>query len=438
MKNSLQFVQSFFGLVVLAGLFQGCLQDKCENTYRYTVYEPVYMTYDALRDAVASEAPRDLKNPGKIYVKDNYLFVNEVDKGIHVYDNTDPSNPTPVSFINIPGNVDLSIKGSVLYADSYMDLVVIDINDPANVNEINRVEDVFPPRQYTFNNTYDPTQGVPIDWVATEKEDVYDCNIYRGGGPIFTMDQSGGGPVLASGGVNSTSTGGGGGETPATAGLGGSMARFSIVGDYLYTIDNNMMHLFDITSNGAPSNPTDINIGFGIETIFAYNGMLFIGAQNGMHIYDNSNPQNPVKLSTYAHINSCDPVVVEGTHAFVTLRSGNACAGYTDQLDVVDISNPSSPFNVKTYPMHNPFGLGIENGILMICDGTEGLKVYDANDVTNIGQNQLDHVEGFTTYDVIPVGWWQVAIVTGPDGIYQFDYTDPSNMTQLSKIAIVQ
>jgi hypothetical protein len=214
------------------------------------------------------------------------------------------------------------------------------------------------------------------------------------------------------------------------------MARFSIVGNYLYTIDDQEMHLFDISYNGTPTNSANITLGFGIETIFAYNGMLFIGTQTGMHIYDNSNPSNPVHLSTYQHMTSCDPVVVEGQYAFVTLRSGNACQGFTDQLEVVDISNPSNPTLVETYPMHNPHGLGIENATLMICDGTEGLKVFDAIDVTAIDENQLDHVTGFTTYDIIPMGWRQLAIVTGPDGIYQFDYSDPSNLIQLSKIAI--
>lgn len=432
MKLTLHSVQSIFGLFLLAGLFQGCLHDKCENTYRYSVYEPIYMSYEELRDAVASEPARDLENPGKIYVKDNFLFVNEVDKGIHVYDNTNPSSPQNIAFINIPGNVDMSIKNNVLYADSYIDLVAINISDPQNVTEISRVEDVIPQRQYVFRNTYDPANGVAIGWEETIVEDVYDCNgAPKGGGVWFTVDA--GGPVLNS---QTGGTTGGGNEQGSGTGIAGSMARFSIVQDYLYIIDDRTMHLFDISTNGLPQKTTDINVGFGIETIFSYNGMLFIGAQTGMHIYDNSNPSYPVKLSTYAHINSCDPVVVEGQYAFVTLRSGNACQGFTDQLDVVDISNPSNPSLVKTYPMHNPHGLGIENATLMICDGSEGLKVFDAIDINKIDENMLDHFTGFSTFDVIPVGWWKVAIVTGKDGIYQFDYSDPTNITQLSQIPV--
>ena len=59
---------------------------------------------------------------------------------------------------------------------------------------------------------------------------------------------------------------------------------------------------------------------------------------------DNSNPASPQLLSTYAHVNSCDPVVVEGDIAYVTLRSGNTCAGFTDQLDVINLQDPKKPY----------------------------------------------------------------------------------------------
>ena len=35
---------------------------------------------------------------------------------------------------------------------------------------------------------------------------------------------------------------------------------------------------------------------------------------------------------------SCDPVVVQGDYAFVTLRGGTECQGFSNQLDIIDIS----------------------------------------------------------------------------------------------------
>ena len=66
-------------------------------------------------------------NPGKIYFKEGYIFINEELKGIHVIDNRNPENPQNIGFIEIPGNVDIAIKNNTLYADSYIDLGAIDI-----------------------------------------------------------------------------------------------------------------------------------------------------------------------------------------------------------------------------------------------------------------------------------------------------------------------
>lgn len=88
--------------------------------------------------------PQALVNPGKIYTKDQYLFINELKEGIHIIDNRNPSAPTPVAFVRIPGNGDMAIRNNILYADSYMDLVTFDISNPSSIQAINRVQNVFP------------------------------------------------------------------------------------------------------------------------------------------------------------------------------------------------------------------------------------------------------------------------------------------------------
>src|SRR5690554_83867 len=109
-------------LLVLFVLFYSCMD---EYTEVFTANSPVYLTYDELRNAVKSTAATDLKNPGKIYFKDGYIFVNEEMKGIHIIDNRNPGSPQNIKFIEIPGNVDIAIKNNILYADSYIDLVAI-------------------------------------------------------------------------------------------------------------------------------------------------------------------------------------------------------------------------------------------------------------------------------------------------------------------------
>lgn len=129
---------------------------------------PVYMSYSELRQAVAAEAPRAMSSLGRMVIYRDHLFINEANKGLHVIDNTDPRSPNPLGFINIPGNTDVSIRDGYLYADSFVDLVVIDIRDPDQITEVNRQVDVFPYDKYqVVGDDYwfvaDPDRGVVID-----------------------------------------------------------------------------------------------------------------------------------------------------------------------------------------------------------------------------------------------------------------------------------
>lgn len=85
-----------------------------------------------------------LKNLGKVFVLGNYIFLNEIDKGVHIIDNKNPSAPVNKYFVAIPGNLDLAVKGNTLYADSYRDLLTLDISDPDNVQVKKTIENIFP------------------------------------------------------------------------------------------------------------------------------------------------------------------------------------------------------------------------------------------------------------------------------------------------------
>ena len=424
-------------------LFTGCTKDKCSTTYTYQVYEPVYMDYATLRGSVASESPRNLDNPGKIYIYGNYLFVNEVNEGVHVIDNSNPASPVNKAFINIPGNVDIAVKGSVMYADNYVDLVAIDISNPEAASELKRLENIFPQRIWDIGYYYgDPEKGIIVSWELTDKTETVEVACgeeaqtyyyygYYGG---FEGDMVGVPAIFSanSDGAQSIST-----TTTTASGQGGSMARFTIASRYLYCIDNSDMNLVDI---GEPTNPViwnKLNIGFNIETIFPYGDKLFIGSTSGMYIYDNSNPSSPVQMSVYSHVRSCDPVVVSGNYAYVTLRSGTPCQGFTNALEVIDITNLYQPVLVKSYSMYNPHGLGIDNNILFICDGDAGLKVYDAADINTIDQHLLKHYGTVQAYDVIPVSNTNVLIMIGSDGLYQYNYNNPDDIQLLSEIPVI-
>ncbi len=410
-------------------LFSSCLKDKCEQTSSYKYFKPVYMSYTDLRDAVKSTPSQELNEVGKVYYKDNFIYVNEVNKGIHVIDNTNPSSPQNVSFINIPGNIDMAVKGNILYADSYIDLVAIDISNPTNIAEVNRVTEVFPTRIYTYGYVGDISAGVIVDWIERDTIVVQDCNTYY---PLSYENQYSGDVLMMSSSFSSSTT------TTTTSspgtGLAGSMARFCIYQNYLYTLDDRNMKLFDINNPSNPIPGNIINIGWNIETIFPYMDKLFIGSTNGVFIFNNSNPSSPTQIAQFVHATSCDPVIVSGNYAYSTLRSGTSCQGFTNQLDIIDITNISNPVLKVSYQMTNPHGLGMDGTTLFICDAAGGLRVYDTTDPLNMISKQV--ISGFIPFDVIPVN--NVLIVVATDGLYQYDYSNTSSLQLLSKITIVQ
>ncbi|MBS4012293.1 MAG: hypothetical protein KGZ97_00850 [Bacteroidetes bacterium] len=210
-------------------------------------------------------------------------------------------------------------------------------------------------------------------------------------------------------------------------GTGGSMARFTIKDNYLYTVDYENLHSFNI------SNPADIvhenkqYLGFGIETIFPTEDYLFIGANNGMYIYSLEEPSSPVRKSFTAHFVARDPVVVQGNYAYATIRSNpDFTWAEANQLLIFDISNVIVPELVIQYQMVNPRGLGIDGETLFVCDNV--LKVYT---VTNGYEIELKHTFDIQAIDVIPKNG-RLYVLT-ENGIYQYDY-DGENITLISSL----
>ena len=157
-----------------------------------------------------------------------------------------------------------------------------------------------------------------------------------------------------------------------------------------------------------------------------------MGTPSGILIYNTVNPNVPEYVSSLSHARGCDPVVVQDDIAYVTVRSGGPCGGDINQLDVIDVSNISTPVLKSRFQMENPHGLGIDGNQLFICDGDAGLKVFDASNPIDAGNNLIAKFKNIQATDVIPFG--DVAILIGDDGIYQYDYTDVNDIKLLSKI----
>jgi hypothetical protein len=192
------------------------------------------------------------------------------------------------------------------------------------------------------------------------------------------------------------------------------------VNDYLYAVDSHNINVFNIEDLENPKDLDDVYAGFDIETIFNRGDQLFLGSMRGMYIYDISSPATPSFISEFEHGTACDPVVVDGDYAYVTLRGGNMCGATESGLFIVDISDIANPELVKTYPMDGPYGLGVKGEKLFVCDGASGLKVYDKTNVQDLVQ--LNHFKDIDTFDVIPME--DNLLMIGKEVLYQYEYLD--------------
>ncbi|WP_076453620.1 LVIVD repeat-containing protein [Zobellia uliginosa] len=412
-------------IAVLA--FVGCTDDKDDaQGGEYLVATPITADLKEFKEeAVAVTEPIPIKESGKIYAYKDYVFVNDVNRGFHVIDNSNPVSPHAISFIKLEGNYDISIKNDHLYADSYGDLVIMDISDINAIKMVKRMEGAIYQQFWC-------TVGFDVDW---PQADFYDYEGFDASKEAIVgwevksqrlseeelQDKYGVGDPNIDIALSNTSSES---ATPSSSdtGQGGSLARFKIVDDYLYAVEWSSISVFDISDLSDPKTLDDVYVNGAIETIYNQGDILFVGGAQGMYIYDISSPDKPKYVSEFVHGTACDPVVVDGDYAFVTLRGENSCGNTESGLYIVDVSNLTSPELERFYPLEGPYGIGFKDSLLFVCDGDDGLKVYDKTDVNDL--KLISHFKDIVTYDVIPLE--KSLLMIGDKVLYQYVYLNDS------------
>lgn len=218
-------------------------------------------------------------------------------------------------------------------------------------------------------------------------------------------------------------------------GVGGSLARFTILGDHLYTVSQTTLSTFDISDPDAPEKVDETVVTRGVETIFPLKGYLLLGTQRGMFIYQIQDNGLPAYVSHYEHVVSCDPVVANQEYAYVTLRVSDcrdAGVGAANSLDVINIENIESPQLVNQLSLDSPFGLGMDGALLFVCQGASGLRMFSLEDPE--APRELLLLPDLNARDVIPLDG--TLLVVGPDHLTQLDYSDLEDIRVVSQLSI--
>lgn len=215
----------------------------------------------------------------------------------------------------------------------------------------------------------------------------------------------------------------------ATDGQGGSLATFTLKGDYLYTVDFFNLSVFNISDALNPVKVNTLNVGFNIETLFSFKEYLFIGSQDAMYIYDVTNAELPKLLSQSNHFRACDPVVANDTNAYVTLHSNATCGGAVNELKTYNIEDIENPILLNTRGLTQPKGLSLYgDNYLLVCDNT--LKIFDVSDPSD--SKYVDEIATQGAIDIIIRNDHAFVISEFTIEQYELNKNDITNVTKIS------
>lgn len=347
----------------------------------------------ALGWRASASTPTGIVSPVNMTLAASTLYVSDQYTGVHVYDVADPAAPRAVATIALGGNRGTAVKDDVLYASEF-----------DNLNVYKREGDAF-----TLVATLKPQGGS------------------GGGGFEGEVPAPGAGP---SSGFSCACSSNDYVTAPAPASPSSSYATFAVIGDYLYRADYFALVTYDISKADEPKEVSRTNMGWMIETIYPTDDYLFLGGTQGVSIYQRDNPGLPRYAGSVTHFRACDPVVVSGSIAYVTLRGGNGCGETRDVLLTVNIADPSHPTIVAETELATPFGLAVREPFLYVSTGPSGYALLDVTRPTEPAS--LGTWGDWPTKDFL----WSndVLYVLGFDDLRIYDVRDPKSPVLVSTI----
>ena len=389
--------------------FTSCTEDFGTSEITYVKATAIYGDLDEQRNLQLNVAAKELVNPGKIYVSDDLLLIGEEGEGIHVYDNSDPENPTATSFIQIPSNREFYVHNNSIYAESIYDMLKIDISDKSAPRLTNRVENAFI-REFT-NASGQTLIGFEYETVTEELDpNTSIWNLANTGQNVFVDFQD---RLIPESAVPSSFAG-------SSQSSIGTVNRIAVNEDYVFTISRRFLTVFKDEGNLEIKGTHDV--GWDMETIYPQEDALFIGTRTSMQIINITSPEQPIVEGFFFHATACDPVLPDGDIAYVTLRTGDEdmCPGDENALVSVNVSDIRNPYQIQEIPMESPFGMTLIADILYVGEGENGLKLFDASDRTNL--KEIKHDETVQAYDIIAHPTKpNLILIASPDGFGQYE-----------------
>ena len=129
-------------------------------------FEPITLTREAFENSIEIQEKIPVTESSKIYIINDYIFVNDKRTGFHIFDNTDQANPIKKKFLKIPGATDIAIRINTLYINQATDLVVLSLDyNTFQVEVKKRLKNVFPELQSPDGDYFYSEDKVVVNWI---------------------------------------------------------------------------------------------------------------------------------------------------------------------------------------------------------------------------------------------------------------------------------
>jgi hypothetical protein len=387
----MKYTHILFPAILLTAVLFSCTNDTGNVEVTYLEATAIYGDMDAIRAIPLNKEPRSIENPGKIYISEEFVLIGEEGAGIHVVNNQDRANPSSDAFIHIPGNKEFFVSGKYLYAESYYDLLKIDISNPSLAVLMSRSKNAI---QEDFINDKGETligfsykeKTITLDENDDFMNEVLDDQLVY---LDFAKN------VIPKSSVPSSFSGN-------SAQSIGTLNRITKADNHIYVVSNNNMIILEDNEDGFSNNIVRLeNVKEEMETVFPFQNNLFVGSKTSMSIFDISNGNHPIERYEFEHATSCDPVLPYSDLAFITLRTADfsLCPGNINALLTIDISDLSNPIQISETQLASPYGMSVINDKLYVGNGENGLSIFDVSQPKNPILIQTNN--DIVAYDII-------------------------------------
>jgi len=195
-------------------------------------------------------------------------------------------------------------------------------------------------------------------------------------------------------------------------------------------LDITAYQVFDVEVEWYPGTPVDVTppwLNFCPEDICVDGNYAYIaGDVNGMHIFDISDPANPVWINRVESTVAFNNIAVFGEYAYVTYEdSEEEISG----LSIIDIDPPESAYFVNTIDF--PVDLSSARGIVVsgeyayITNGTYGLQIIDVDPPESAYIVNTIDTPGSSTGVAVSGGYAYIS--DGNDGFRVIDIDPPES-----------